>query len=89
MIVVCKMPQCPFWDNRGFCGKGVMKVDENGMCSVLWKRGQQRELQLPVNEENYPKKLIKIVEAEEYEKEDAAVETSPKDLINGNAAIEE
>ena len=90
MIIVCKMPQCPFWDKNGFCGKGVVKIDENGMCAVLWKHGVQRNLQRPFTEDRYPKRLMKIVEAEEYtreeDKEEAAVETSSEDSVNGTAA---
>ena len=94
MIVVCKMPQCPFWDKRGFCGKGLIKFDENGMCSVLWKRGQRKSLDIPYTEDKYPKRLMKIVEAEEYTKEedreeDAVVGTNPKDLTNDTAASNE
>ena len=91
MIVVCKMPQCPFWDNKGFCGRGVVKIDENGMCSVLWKRGQQRSLEMPFTEEKYPKHLMNIVEAEEYtreegKEEEAVAGTNPEDPSNGAAA---
>lgn len=91
MTIVCKMPQCPFWDKNGFCGKGVIKVDENGMCSTLWKRGQRKMLETPFTEERYPKRLMKIVEAEEYtreedRKEEAAAGTNPEDSTNGAAA---
>lgn len=44
MIVVCKMPQCPFWDKNGFCGRGIVKIDEKGMCAVFWKHGVLRKL---------------------------------------------
>jgi hypothetical protein len=62
MTVICKVLSCPFWDKRGFCGKGVVKIDENGMCSVIWKKGQHRLLRIPFNKEDYPKRLMKIVD---------------------------
>lgn len=101
MTVVCKMVQCPFWDKNGFCGRGVIKIDENGMCNVLWKRGQQRILETPYTEERYPKRLMKIIDAEEdeyYEYEDETIEeskeecgdgTNSEDPLNGTAAKNE
>ena len=93
MIVICKVTSCPFWDSRGFCGKGVVKIDENGMCSVLWKRGQQKNLKFPFTQENYPRRLMNIVEAEEYtreeDKEEAVVGTNPGVPLNGAAASNE
>lgn len=97
MIVVCKMPQCPYWDRQGFCGKGVVKIDENGMCSVLWKHGQQRTIEGPITEERYRKHLMKIVDTEEYEQEtetktietkegEGGDGTNPEDPLNGAAA---
>ena len=44
MTVSCKMNQCPYHD-RGFCAKpGAVNIDQMGMCSVLWRKGQQRAL---------------------------------------------
>lgn len=65
MIVTCKMAHCPYYDNRGFCAKpSVVSIDQMGMCSVLWRRGQQRQLAMPFTEEMYPRELINIVDAE-------------------------
>lgn len=66
-----------------------------GMCSVLWRRGQQRQLIMPFTEELYPKDPITIIDAEtvvpdviEEEKEDATKSRS-EDLTNGAAAQED
>ena len=66
-----------------------------GMCSVLWRRGQQRQLMMPFTEELYPKDPITIIDAEtvvpdviEEEKEDATKSRS-EDLTNGAAAQED
>lgn len=66
MTIVCKMTQCPYYDNRGFCAKPTMiSIDENGMCSVLWKRGQQRQLIMPFDDSTYYRKdFIEIIDAE-------------------------
>ncbi len=34
----------------------------NGMCSTLWKKGQQRPIMGPITEQTYPRKSIEIVE---------------------------
>lgn len=75
MTVSCKMTACPYHDQRGFCAKPfVINIDENGMCSVLWKRGQQREIYKPLQgqyyssellEEWFPKDFINIVQVKE------------------------
>lgn len=96
MIVSCKMAQCPYHDERGYCAKPtVVGIDQMGMCSVLWRRGQQRLLAMPFTEELYPRDPITIVNAEtvvpdvvEEEKEDATKSRS-EDLTNGTAAQED
>lgn len=96
MIVSCKMAQCPYHDERGYCAKPtVIGIDQMGMCNVLWRRGQQRQLIMPFTEELYPKDLITIIDAEtvvpdviEEEKEDATKSRS-EDLTNGTAEQED
>ena len=63
-----------------------------GMCSVLWRRGQQRQLIMPFTEELYPKDQITIIDAEiavpdviKEEKEEAT-ENRSEDPINDTAA---
>lgn len=93
MIVSCKMTQCPYHDERGYCAKSiVVGIDQMGMCSVLWRRGQQRQLIMPFTEELYPKDPITIIDAEtmipdviEEEKEEAT-ENRSEDPTNGTAA---
>lgn len=96
MIVSCKMTQCPYHDERGYCAKStVVGIDQMGMCSMLWRRGQQRPLIMPFTEELYPKDPITIVDAEtvvpdvmEEEKEEVA-ESRLEDPTNGTAAQED
>ena len=96
MIVSCKMTQCPYHDERGYCAKPtVVGIDQMGMCSVLWRKGQQRQLIMPFTEELYPKDLITIVDAEtvvpdvmEEEKEEVA-ESRSEGPTNGAAAQED
>ena len=93
MIVSCKMTQCPYYDERGYCAKPtVVGIDQMGMCSVLWRRGQQKLLMMPFTEKLYPKDPITIIDAEiripdvvEEEKEEAT-ESRSEDPINDTAA---
>lgn len=47
MTVVCKMSACQYCGKDGFCEKELVNIDENGMCKMLWKRGQQIPLDKP------------------------------------------
>lgn len=66
MIVSCKMSQCPYSNKWGFCAKPtVVNIDQMGMCSVLWKRGQQRSLtQQFMEQANKARIPIQIIEAD-------------------------
>ncbi len=64
MIIVCKMSQCPYYSG-GWCAKpDVVTIDERGMCSVLWKKGQPKLLKTPFTDEYYPKVKATIIEAD-------------------------
>ena len=96
MTVVCKMTQCPYHDERGYCAKPtIISIDQMGMCSVLWRRGQQRQLMMPFTEELYPKDPITIINVEIavlniIEKEKKKVtESRSEDLTNDTAAQED
>lgn len=72
MTVSCKMSQCPHYDINGFCAKPhLVSIDENGMCSVLWKNGQQRNLGV-ITREMYPKTNIIVEEWKEKDSEKIA-----------------
>ena len=91
MIISCKMVQCPFNGGNGYCAKKtVVGIDENGMCSVIWKGGQGRELPQPFNDTVYPKNRLKIIEGQEKEvKEMNAAGDQSKDPLNEAAANEQ
>ena len=57
MTVRCKVNGCPYSDGKGFCAREPVIIDENGMCGVLWRRGQQKRVVPPF----YPKHPITIV----------------------------
>lgn len=43
MIVSCRMSQCCYHNENGFCAKPIaVHIDQMGMCNVLWHRGQQK-----------------------------------------------
>lgn len=57
MTVVCKFTQCPYSVN-GFCLKKTIKIDQWGMCSVIWRRGQRRDRISFFNEEKGNMEII-------------------------------
>lgn len=62
MTIVCKMLECPYHDVRGFCGKPtVIRIDQLGTCSVIWKRGQRKIIS---KDKKVEKNLITIQQAE-------------------------
>lgn len=87
MTISCKMQQCPYNDNRGFCAKPtVMGIDQMGMCSVIWRKGQRRMFPTPFTDEKYSKDPIIILESiEKEEKEDAG--SRQEDPLNEVAAL--
>lgn len=86
MIVSCKMAQCPYYDNRGFCAKkDVLNIDEMGMCSVLWRKGQQRFLESPFTIDRYPREEIMIVDVAASEISDI---TESKEGEEGSGRLE-
>lgn len=96
MIVSCKMIWCPYHDERGYCAKPtVVGIDQMGMCSVLWRKGQQRQLMMPFTEELYPKDPITIIDAEivipdvTKEEKEKATESRSEDPTNSTAAQED
>ncbi len=40
-MVVCKTENCAFYMN-GFCTSRLISIDDNGMCSQLWYKGQRK-----------------------------------------------
>lgn len=43
MMVVCRASNCPYnWGGK-FCKKEFPSIDQNGCCSVLWRKGRQRQ----------------------------------------------
>lgn len=96
MIVTCRMTQCPYYDNRGCCAKPIaVSIDQMGMCSVLWRKGQPIQLQQPFTAQNYPRQQITIVDAEivvddGHETEiNEEGESRCEDPQNGDTAIEQ
>lgn len=63
MTVVCRFTRCPYC-YQGFCTKETIKIDELGMCSLIWKRGQQRN-QIQFYQKY--KKNLTIIDYEENE----------------------
>ena len=59
MIVNCKVKNCPYY-NQNFCTKrDVVGIDEQGMCTMIWRKGAPRQLD-PASQ--YFKESITIVD---------------------------
>lgn len=90
MIVRCKMVQCPYYNDQGFCAKKtVLTIDENGMCSVLWRRGQQKILQTPFTEDRYPKEeiiVLNVIKKQKAEEVEDAKDQSKKSVTEETAS---
>lgn len=93
MTVTCKVTQCPYYDNRGFCAKpSVVVIDEQGMCSVIWKKGQPRPLFMPIEDfyEQHPIIIDEIAETQVHDltetNDKEVVESRSEDPQNGAAA---
>lgn len=62
-MVFCKMNYCPYWQaDGGLCGRSITTIDRNGMCSVLWFNGRQRDLRPPFDENIYKKEPIPVMD---------------------------
>lgn len=42
-MITCKVNNCPYNYNGKFCKKEFPSIDQNGCCSVLWRKGRQRQ----------------------------------------------
>lgn len=81
MVVTCKMIQCPFYSTEGFCSNNLVNIDELGMCSVIWRQGQQRQfLKLFSKDSN---NVVNIVDVEIKEE---GAEVPSEDPLSGDAA---
>ena len=41
MTVVCKVVQCPYRSNNGFCRNRVLGITENGLCGHIYDKNGQ------------------------------------------------
>lgn len=84
------MNRCPYWSQNDFCSKGVVAIDENGMCKQLWKRGSQNPYAFePV--ESSMKRVPALVEGDYYEqswKEEEDTKAGCEDVEPGNGECE-
>lgn len=68
MLVTCYVGGCPYHGKQNVCLKPtVVNIDENGMCRVVWKRGQPRVLDKPFENFYYPKGEVIIIDGKEHE----------------------
>lgn len=94
LTVICGRTYCPYFDKNspyeggwGYCGRGVIKVDQSGVCAGVnevhhWNgRKIYKNRTVFIDTEEMPETI------EENRKEDAG--SRPEDLIDGPAAYEQ
>ena len=98
LTVICSIYTCPYHDKNspysdlgylGYCGRGVIKIDGQGVCSEIFhnvadrasKRKIYKNRTVFIDTEEMPETI------EENRKEDAG--SRPEDLIDGPAAYEQ
>lgn len=43
MILVCDIKECKYRNSNSFCSKGVVHIDERGICNELYKPTEKIE----------------------------------------------
>lgn len=57
MWVICKVGECPYNSNEGFCRNKVVQINQRGLCAHLYnKNGNPREHWQEKIEEEYKQK---------------------------------
>lgn len=88
MSLICNVFKCDYNKKLpdmvcGFCTLSCPSIDENGMCSQLWKNGQRKELvkELPQNDFNIEYGEFNKEEEQEIEdeKSENEIETTEKE----------
>lgn len=86
MIVVCKMVECSYHGENGYCEKPeVICIDQMGMCNTVWKRGMRRQIKASGD---CSREKIEIADADfkEFIAEKEEAETRLEDPPNGDPA---
>lgn len=82
VTVGCKS-NCPYKVN-GYCGRGAIVIDSLGMCSVLWRNGQQK---IMYADEDYPTHAVDVDLAPAFR--DVIEESEVNDLGDGTVRGDE
>lgn len=99
MRVVCQCKKCPYHDDRGYCGKRLIKIGKMGTCEVIWNEELIRQLdkeafplnffnqiQEPNSSNYYIKSELNIVDNDSIEENDAEtqVDSREEEMVSGD-----
>lgn len=99
MRVVCQCEKCPYYDDRGYCGKRLLKIGKMGTCEVIWNEeliGQIDKEVFPleffkqISEADSPNYFIKsevsIIDNDSIEEDDAEtqVDSREEEMVSGD-----
>lgn len=74
MTVSCKTTVCPYCNQFGLCEKNTIGIDESGMCTEVWRKGQQIGFNRPASPSQHIVVIDRIFE-EDLEKGEAAAQS--------------
>lgn len=57
MRVVCNCEKCPYYDDRGYCSKRLVKIGKMGTCEVIWN-----EYLINFNAHNFPENVLNQIQ---------------------------
>lgn len=84
MIVSCKESTCVYWD-KNFCSKATVNIDQNGMCSQRWRKGQAIQQQTPVVKGSKIPIIIETIDVNQEERKEAGTRSEdPPDEVAAN-----
>lgn len=92
MVVSCRNDGCKYYENS-FCSKPIVNIDNIGMCTQQWRKGEQRFNQPPVTREMKTEIVIETINEDEIvfvnQQKGKGAGTRLEDPPDGTAAHEQ
>lgn len=98
MRVVCNCEKCPYYDDRGYCGKRLLKIGKMGTCEVIWNEysinfnvynfpeNVFNQIREPNSNNYYIKSELNIIDNDSIEENDAEtqVDSREEEMVSGD-----